>query len=314
MQEGFAAAGRILAAMKTVVVGKDEVLELVVAALLAQGHILLEDLPGLGKTLIARSLAKAVGGSFHRVQFTPDLMPSDITGFNIFDQARAGFSYKAGPVMTNVLLADEINRAMPRTQSSLLECMAEAQVTVDGVTMRLPEPFFVIATQNPIELQGTYPLPEAQLDRFLIKTGIGYPTVAEELAMMDRFIVGNPEEAIGAVTSPAEVAAMQRARAQIHVSDAVRDYIARIVHATRKDARLAYGSSPRGSLALMRAGQALAALRGRDYVLPDDVRGLVIPVLGHRIILDSREALRGSDTAGILEDILKGIRVQPVLP
>lgn len=299
--------------MRSVIVGKESVLELVIAALLAEGHVLLEDVPGLGKTLLARSLARALGGTFHRVQFTPDLMPSDITGFTIYDQAAAEFRFRPGPVMANVLLADEINRTMPRTQSSLLECMGEGQVTVDGRTIRLPEPFFVIATQNPIELQGTFPLPEAQLDRFIMKIGLGYPSMAEEVLILERFLGETPELMIEPVTMPAEIARMQACRRQITVSQSVREYIASLVHETRRDPRIAYGASPRGSLALMRAAQALAALRGREYVLPDDIKELAFPVLGHRLILASGEMLRGTAVASVIEDILHSTRVQPRL-
>jgi MoxR-like ATPase len=285
-------------------------MELVVAALVAEGHILLEDLPGLGKTLMASSLAKAMGGSFRRVQFTPDLMPTDITGFNMYDQRAQEFRFLPGPVMTNVLLADEINRTIPRTQSSLLESMGEGQVTVDGTTIKLPKPFFVIATQNPIELEGTFPLPEAQLDRFIMKIGLGYPTKDEELRILDRFLAEDPLETLVSVASPEDIGAMQAARKTIGISRQVREYIVALVHATRSDPRVRYGSSPRGSLALMRAGQALAGLRGRDFVLPDDIKELALPVLGHRLILKPEERLRGTIVSDILDEILHALPVQ----
>ncbi len=313
MNDVFGKAERILEAMRTVIVGKEAVMELLVAALLAEGHVLLEDVPGLGKTLMARSLAKAIGGIFRRVQFTPDLMPTDITGFNVYDQSASEFRFRHGPIMTNVLLADEINRTIPRTQSSLLESMGEGQVTVDGTTMTLPRPFFVIATQNPIELEGTFPLPEAQLDRFLMKIGLGYPSVEEEILILGRFLGENPSETLRPVATPEEIAEMQASRRRITLSQPVREYIAGLVHATRRDPRVRYGSSPRGSLALMRAGQALAALRGRDYVLPDDIKELAIPVLGHRIILRQEESIRGIDAATIVNDILRSTKVQPAL-
>ncbi len=313
MDEAFGKARGIMEAMGRVIVGKDGVMELVVAALVAEGHILLEDVPGLGKTLMARSLAKAIGGSFRRVQFTPDLMPTDITGFNVYDQSSQEFRFRPGPVMANVLLADEINRTIPRTQSSLLESMGEGQITVDGTTMALPTPFFVIATQNPIELEGTFPLPEAQLDRFIMKIGLGYPTQDEELRILERFLIDDPQETLEAVASPEDIRAMQTARKRIGISQPVREYITGLVHATRSDSRVRYGSSPRGSLALMRVAQALAALRGRDYVLPDDIKELAIPVLGHRLILKPEEQLRGTTTSAVLEDLLHALPIQPQL-
>jgi MoxR-like ATPase len=310
MQDAFEKAGKIIHAMGGVIVGKAGVMELVVAALVAEGHILLEDLPGLGKTLMASSLAKAMGGSFRRVQFTPDLMPTDITGFNMYDQRAQEFRFLPGPVMTNVLLADEINRTIPRTQSSLLESMGEGQVTVDGTTIKLPKPFFVIATQNPIELEGTFPLPEAQLDRFIMKIGLGYPTKDEELRILDRFLAEDPLETLVSVASPEDIGAMQAARKTIGISRQVREYIVALVHATRADPRVRYGSSPRGSLALMRTGQALAGLRGRDFVLPDDIKELAFPVLGHRLILKPEERLRGTVVSDILDEILHALPVQ----
>lgn len=258
-----------------VIVGKKQSVELLLVALLADGHVLIEDIPGLGKTLLAKSLAKSIGGSFRRVQFTPDLLPSDITGFNIYSQPAGQFTFQPGPVMTNILLADEINRTIPRTQSSLLESMEERQVTVDGKTYALPCPFFVMATQNPIELEGTFPLPEAQLDRFLLRVRLGYPEKEEELAIMDRFQEQDPLLDLQAVARPEQVAELQQARRVIRISSPVKEYIANIVRQTRNTPSLRLGASPRASLALMRAGQALAALRGREYVLPDDIKYLV---------------------------------------
>ncbi len=313
MSDNFEKMGRMLEAMRGVIVGKDDVMELLLTALLAEGHVLLEDVPGLGKTLMARTLAKVSGGSFHRVQFTPDLLPSDITGFSIYDQIKGEFRFQAGPVMTNVFLADEINRTIPRTQSSLLESMGEGQITVDGVTRVLPRPFFVIATQNPIELEGTFPLPEAQLDRFLMKIGLGYPSMIEEMLILDRFRSKDPLDELYAVVSPQEVAELQNMRREITISLPVKEYIARLVQATRTDPRVRYGSSPRGSLALMRTSQALAALRGRDFVLPDDVKELAGPVLGHRIILKPEERLRGMNSMTIVAGIVASTRIQPEL-
>lgn len=290
-------------------VGKNQPIELLLVALLAEGHVLLEDVPGLGKTLIAKSLAKSIGGSFRRVQFTPDLLPSDVTGFNIYNQQTAQFTFQPGPVITNILLADEINRTIPRTQSSLLESMEERQVTVDGKTYPLPYPFFVMATQNPIELEGTFPLPEAQLDRFLLKVHLGYPEKDEEIAILERFEREDPLLRLEAVASPAEIVDLQQARKKIHISPPVREYITGIVRATRSHPSLRLGASPRGSLGLMRAGQALAALHDRDYVLPDDIKSLAVPVLGHRLILREEDWLRSKTAEHFLEEILQQVPV-----
>jgi MoxR-like ATPase len=288
----------------TVIVGKEEAVELMITALLADGHILLEDLPGLGKTLMAKSLARSIGGTFKRVQFTPDLMPSDITGFNVFNQRTHSFTFQPGPVMTHILLADEINRTIQRTQSSLLESMEERQVTVDGQTLSLPSPFFVLATQNPIELEGTFPLPEAQLDRFLFRIHLGYPTRKEEITIMARFQKEDPLAGLKPVATPEEIRSLQQARREIGVSLPVRRYIADIVKPTRVSQSLRFGASPRGSLGLMRAGQALAALRGRTYVLPDDIKYLAEAVLAHRVILHEEERLRGNTPEKILQEIM----------
>jgi len=300
----FKLCENIIANISKVIVGKYDCLELLMVGLLADGHILLEDVPGTGKTLIAKSLAKSIGGSFKRVQFTPDLLPSDITGFNIYNQQTGQFQFQPGPVMANILLADEINRTIPRTQASLLESMEERQVTVDGQTLQLPVPFFVIATQNPIELEGTFPLPEAQLDRFLLRLQVGYPDRCEEIAIMKRFQEKDPLPGLEPVTTPERFAELQQERKTITVSDSLRQYIADIVRATRKHASLRYGASPRGALALMRAGQALAGLRGRTYVLPDDIKHLAVPVLSHRLILKDAERLRGKTTEHFIEQIL----------
>ena len=285
--------------------GKRHATELLLVVLLADGHALIEDVPGLGKTLMAKSLARSIGGSFKRVQFTPDLLPSDITGFNVYDQKAGQFTFQQGPVITNILLADEINRTIPRTQSSLLESMEERQVTVDGRTYPLPHPFFVMATQNPIELEGTFPLPEAQLDRFLLKLRLGYPDKEEEISILERFREEDPLANLKAVASPKQITELQGARKKIRTSPPVREYIADIVRATRANRAMRFGSSPRGSLGLMRAGQALAALRGRDYVLPDDIKHLVVPVLAHRLILTDEERLRGGTPEHFLGEILE---------
>jgi MoxR-like ATPase len=300
---------KIIENIKRVVVGKQRPIELLLVSLLAEGHVLIEDVPGVAKTLLAKCLAKSIGGTFNRVQFTPDMMPTDITGFNVYDQQSGRFSFRPGPVITHVLLADEINRTIPRTQSSLLECMEERQVTVDGHTHVLPRPFFVLATQNPIELMGTFPLPEAQLDRFLLKTSLGYPHRQEEIQILTRFQQADPILAINAVATPEDISRLQIGRRDVIVSDPVRSYIADIVLATREHAAIQFGASPRGSLGLMRAGQALAALRGRDFTLPDDIKDLAVPVLGHRIILTEKDKLRGDRPDLILNEIVKKLPV-----
>jgi len=292
-----------------VVVGKKRVLELMAVALLAGGHVLLEDVPGLGKTVMAKALARSIGGSFRRIQFTPDLLPSDVTGFSVYNQKTGEFTFHPGPVMSNVLLADEINRTIPRTQAALLESMGEFQVTVDGATILLPKPFFVIATQNPIEMDGTFPLPEAQLDRFLMKIDLGYPDREEELAILERFRTSDPLDSLEAVSSPEAIVELQRKRGEILVSQPVREYIADLVGATRSHPKVRYGASPRGSLGLLRAAQALAILRDRDYVLPDDIKELAQPVLAHRIILRHEERAKGATASGIVGEILARVPV-----
>ena len=277
---------------------------MLMVGLLAEGHVLLEDVPGVGKTLIAKCLARSIGGIFKRVQFTPDLLPSDVTGFNIYSRKTGLFEFQPGPVVANILLADEINRTIPRTQSSLLESMEERQVTVDGETYTLPRPFFVIATQNPIELEGTFPLPEAQLDRFLLKTHLGYPDRQEEIAILERFRGKDPLEDLGAVIELEAFMKLQQARQQIRVSNPIRGYIADIVRSTRDHSALQYGASPRASLGLMRAAQGMAALKGRPFVLPDDVKQLADAVLSHRLILKEEERLRGVEISRIVEDII----------
>ncbi len=305
----FDLCSTILKNIARVIVGKDRVTELLLVAILADGHVLLEDVPGLGKTLIAKSLAMSIGGSFKRIQFTPDLLPADITGFNVYNQQTGRFLFQAGPVMTNVLLADEINRTIPRTQSSLLESMEERQVTVDGETLPLPHPFFVMATQNPIELEGTFPLPEAQLDRFLLKVHLGYPGRAEEISILERFQEDDPLLSLKAVVGLEEITALQSVRKKVRVSEPVREYISDIVRATRDHKAVRYGSSPRGSLGLMRAAQSLAAVRGREYVLPDDIKTLATPVLAHRLILKEEERLRGGTPEHFIEEILNRVEV-----
>ena len=300
---------RIVENISKVIVGKNRSIELLLVALLADGHVLIEDVPGLGKTLMAKSLARSIGGSIKRVQFTPDLLPADITGFNVYNQKTGQFTFQPGPVITNILLADEINRTIPRTQASLLESMEERQVTVDGKTFPLPHPFFVMATQNPIELEGTFPLPEAQLDRFLLKIKLGYPEKDEEISILERFQEENPLLELEAVANPEQITELQQARKKVRISSPVRQYITDIVRATRGHKSLRFGASPRGSLGLMRTGQALAALRGREYVLPDDIKYLVRPVLAHRLILKEEERLQEKKQEHFLEDIINQIPV-----
>jgi len=306
---GSAICNTITENISSVVVGKKRTIELMLVALIAEGHILLEDVPGVAKTLLAKCLAKSIGGTFNRIQFTPDLMPADITGFNVWDQNIGKFSFHPGPVISHILLADEINRTIPRTQSSLLECMEESQLTIDGKTYSLPNPFFVIATQNPIELEGTFPLPEAQLDRFLLKAQLGYPDREEEIQIMEQFQKKNPFEEMAVVTTPEEMLELRQARCSIRVSAPVKEYIADIVRATRSHAAVEFGASPRGSLGLMKAGQAQALVRGREFVLPDDIKSLTVPVIAHRLVLKQQERLRGEDSRALLESILEDISI-----
>jgi MoxR-like ATPase len=305
----FSLCRRIVEHVAKVVVGKESKIELLLVGLLSEGHVLLEDLPGSGKTIMAKALARSIGGSFKRIQFTPDLLPSDVTGFTLFDQKTGEFRFQTGPVMANVLLADEINRTIPRTQSSLLESMGERQVTVDSRTLPLPRPFFVIATQNPIELEGTFPLPEAQMDRFLMRLEIGYPSGAEELRIMERFRGEDPLQTLEPVTEPEQVVELQRLRSDILISQPVREYIVELVEATRRNDRLRFGASPRASLGLMRAAQSLAAVRGREFVLPDDVKHLFVPVVAHRLLLRPEERARGTRLSEILREVLERVPV-----
>jgi MoxR-like ATPase len=299
-------------AVTTVIVGKEDVVDLLLVALLCGGHVLVEDVPGVGKTMLARTVAAATGCEFRRVQFTPDVLPSDVTGSSVFDQRDATFVFRPGPVFTSVLLADEINRATPRTQSALLEAMEERQVTVDGRSWPLPTPFIVLATQNPIELEGTFPLPEAQLDRFLMRLAPGYPSAEEEDAMLRRFAHDEPLarlQRVEPVSSPDEVLALQASRAEVEVGDAVRGYLLEVVRATRVDDRVALGASPRAALALHRSAQARALLSGRAYALPDDVKALAGPVLSHRLLLRPEARLRGATQDRIVAAVLDSVPV-----
>lgn len=292
-----------------VIIGKGEVIELMLTALLADGHVLLEDVPGVGKTLLAKSLARSIAGTFRRVQFTPDLLPSDVTGLNYFNQKAGEFEFRPGPVLANILLADEINRATPRTQSSLLEAMEERQVTIDGVTHPLPRPFLVIATQNPLEQAGTFPLPEAQIDRFLFRLSLGYPTAEEEGAMIERFTQGNPLDTLEPVWTPDDVVGAQNAVRNVHMASVIRDYLVALIRATRDHGELRYGASPRATLGLHRAAQALALVRGRDFVVPDDIKAVALPALAHRLIMASTARLKGRTAEGILREILSDLPV-----
>ena len=281
---------RIKQNIQKVIIGKEKEIELVLSALICGGHVLLEDVPGTGKTTLAKALAKSMNGGFARVQFTPDLLPADVTGTRVFRQQTGDFVFMRGPVFTNILLADEINRATPRTQSALLECMEERQVSEGGVTYALEAPFLVIATQNPVETQGTFPLPEAQLDRFLIRISLGYPTASEALAMMQRFRDASPLAALDAVADMSELAEAGKLYAKCEVSEPVMTYIASLCEAARNPGKVRLGPSPRAMLNLMRACQALAAVRGRDYVIPDDVKEMAVPVLAHRVIMRGMHA------------------------
>jgi len=299
----------ITANVSRVIVGKDEVIELLLVALFCEGHVLLEDVPGIGKTTMAKTLAKSLGGSFQRIQFTPDLLPSDITGVSIYNQQRQEFEYRPGPLMAQIVLSDEINRAGPRTQSALLEAMEERQVTVDGVTRPLPYPFLVLATQNPVELEGTFPLPEAQLDRFLIRVALGYPQREEERQILHRFRTANPLTEIAAVVTTEEVRAANQLCRQVYVHPVLEDYLLDIVTASRQNSAIALGVSPRGTLALYRTSQALAAIRGRNYVIPDDIKALVVPVLAHRLTPSMEARLHDRPIREVLSTLLAQVPV-----
>lgn len=303
------AAHRVLDNMERVIVGKGNVVELVLVAVLCEGHLLIEDVPGIGKTMLARSLARSVGCTFRRIQCTPDLLPSDITGTYVYNQQSGEFEFRPGPIFAQLILSDEINRATPRTQSALLEAMEERQVTVEGDTKPLPRPFMVVATQNPIELEGTFPLPEAQLDRFLLRVRMGYPTEQQDELILERFAQHNPIEELTPVVSAEQVLALQQACRQVRVSDDIRQYIIKLVHATREHTKVELGASPRAMLGLFHTSQALAAIRGRSYVIPDDVKYMTPFVLEHRIIPQAQSHLRGLTAADILQELLNSVPV-----
>ncbi|GAB4111989.1 MAG: MoxR family ATPase [Roseiflexaceae bacterium] len=300
-------AGDLRGNIARVIVGKQDAVDLLIVALLCGGHALLEDVPGVGKTMLARAFAASLGLEFRRLQCTPDLLPNDVLGVSIYRQSDQLFVFQPGPIFTNVLLADEINRATPRTQSALLEAMAEGQVTVDGVTRQLSQPFFVLATQNPVEFEGTFPLPEAQLDRFLIEVSLGYPNEAEELAMLAALAKAHPINTIRPVVDGGVLLRFQQAIWDIHMAEPLRGYIVRLAHATRAHPDLVLGASPRATLALFRACQALAAIAGRDYAIPDDVKRLVRPVWRHRLLVRPESSLHGRTAANILDSVLADV-------
>ena len=312
MQETQSALGiaqRIIDNVSKVIVGKKAVIEQALAAIIAQGHLLIEDVPGVGKTMLAKSISVSMGCSFKRIQFTPDLLPSDIVGVSIYNQSTGEFQFRPGPVMAQVVLVDEINRATPKTQSALLEAMEELQVTVDGVSRPLEKPFVVMATQNPIEYEGTFPLPEAQLDRFLLRISLGYPNFAEELSVIERQEQTHPIDHLEAVTTPEEVISLQNAAKNIYVDGTVREYIVGLIEATRNHEDVYLGASPRASLGMFRVVRAMALLQDRDYVIPDDVKDLANAVLGHRLILAPSARMRGLQTKQVIDGLLESVAV-----
>ncbi|WP_034680628.1 AAA family ATPase [Caldalkalibacillus mannanilyticus] len=299
----------VIQSVNKVMIGKNDMIELVLVAIMSGGHVLLEDVPGVGKTMLVRSLARSLGCEFKRIQFTPDLLPSDVTGVSIYNQKELNFEFREGPIFGNIILADEINRTSPKTQSALLEAMEEGNITVDGETRRLPLPFNVIATQNPIEYEGTFPLPEAQLDRFLLKLRMGYPTLEEEVEVLSRAEKSHPIENVHPVISLSELQELQKEVRMVHVDHSLKEYMVQLTQATREHPNVYLGASPRGSLALLRASQALAFIRGREFVIPDDVKQLAPYTLEHRMILKSESRLSGATVQTILEDVMSRIKV-----
>jgi len=302
---------KVAANVERVIIGKRQEVRLTLVALLCRGHLLIEDVPGTGKTMLAKALARSLGCSFRRIQFTPDLLPSDVTGLSIYNQKTQEFEFRPGPIMAQVVLADEINRATPKTQSSLLECMEEHQATIDGTTYQMPEPFLVIATQNPIEYEGTFALPEAQLDRFMLRIRLGYPSPADEKTILDEQKISHPIDELGEVLGVAELLELQAAVRKVYVDPSVADYIVRLVNATRTHPDVYLGASPRGSLALYRTSQALAALTGRDYVIPDDIKALAESALAHRLIIKTSSSMHDIDPRQVIAEILNTVPLEP---
>ena len=303
-------AERVAANVERVIVGKHAQVRLALVALLCQGHLLIEDVPGTGKTVLAKAIARSLGCSFRRIQFTPDLLPTDVTGLSIYNQQNQEFEFRPGPIVSQIVLADEINRATPKTQSALLECMEERHMTVDGVTYQMPSPFMVIATQNPIEYEGTFALPEAQLDRFMLRIGLGYPAPLQEIVILDEQKRAHPLDQIPVVAQVDELIAMQAGVREIYVDSAISEYIVRLVNATRSHPDVYLGASPRGSLALYRAGQAYAAISGRDFVIPDDIKVLAEPALAHRLIIRTAATIRDVAAASIVRELLDVVPVE----
>jgi MoxR-like ATPase len=303
------AADKFISNVSKVIIGKKDAIDLILVALLCEGHILIEDVPGTGKTMLAKATAKSLGCSFKRIQCTPDLLPSDVTGVQYFNQKTSEFELRPGPIMSNVVLADEINRATPRTQACLLECMQEQQVTVDLNTVHLPRPFLIIATQNPVELEGTFPLPEAQLDRFLLRIKLGYPSVNDEEAILSLFQQTNPLDSLTSVIEAKELLELQKICRQVYIESSVRNYIVTITRATREHRSIELGASPRASLGLNLASQSLAAIRGRDYVIPDDIKHLAAPVLAHRLIIKTEARLKNQSPEKIVNEIVSTVPV-----
>ncbi|MDA0264075.1 MAG: MoxR family ATPase [Chloroflexi bacterium] len=308
-QSATAVARKIIDNVAKVIIGKEPVIKQALAAMIAEGHILIEDVPGVGKTMLAKSISASIGCSFKRIQFTPDLLPSDIVGVSIYNQSTGEFQFRPGPVMAQIVLVDEINRATPKTQSALLEAMEELQVSVDGATRPLDRPFIVIATQNPIEYEGTFPLPEAQLDRFLMRISLGYPSFAEELSVIERQEQSHPIDKLSAVATPEDVLGLQNAAKNVYVDGAVREYIVGLIEATRMHEDVTLGASPRASLGMFRAVRAKALLEDRDYVIPDDVKDLAHAVLAHRMILAPSARMRGLHTGQVIEGLLESVAV-----
>ena len=304
-----AVADRLLANVEKVIVGKTSEVQLTLVGLLCQGHLLIEDVPGVGKTMLAKALARSIGTTFNRIQFTPDMLPSDVTGVSIFNQQTRQFEFRPGPIVAQIVLADEINRATPKTQAALLEAMEEKQTTVDGVTHQLPRPFMVLATQNPIEYEGTFPLPEAQLDRFLLRLSLGYPSTASEIDVLDRQQFAHPIDKLEQVISVEELLEAQAAVRQIHADPSIKAYLVEIVTQTRKHPDVYLGASPRGSLALFRSAQARAALHGRDYLIPDDIKALADAALAHRVIVGPAARIKDVSTRSVIRDILAAVPV-----